>query len=62
VSGAAARAVVEAKRAEAERNAVADAHQIVAIWSTWFYPTTRDHQQVMSVPARREPFTPRRSS
>ena len=67
---AAARAAGEAKRAEAEREAVADAHKIVAIWSArqaggralWFYPTKRDHQQVMSAPARREPFTPRRSS
>ena len=60
----------EAKRAEAERKAIADAQKIVAIWNArqaggralWFYPTTRDHQQVTSAPARREFFVPRRSS
>jgi hypothetical protein len=44
---AAARAAAEAKRAEAERKAIADAQKIVAIWSArlageralWFYPT-----------------------
>jgi hypothetical protein len=44
---AAARAATEAKRAEAERKAVADAQKIVAIWNArqaggralWFYPT-----------------------
>jgi hypothetical protein len=67
---AAARAAAEAKRAEAERKAIAEAQKIVAIWNArqadgralWFYPTARDHQQVTSVPARREPFTSRRSS
>jgi hypothetical protein len=62
--------VVEAKRTEAERKAIADAQKIVAIWNArqaggralWFYPTTRDHQQVTSAPARREFFVPRRSS
>jgi hypothetical protein len=45
--GAAARAAEEAKSAEAERKAVADAQKIVAIWNArqaggralWFYPT-----------------------
>jgi hypothetical protein len=67
---AAARAAAEAKRAEAERKAIAEAEKIVAIWnarqaggrSLWFYPTTRDHQQVTSAPARREFFVPQRSS
>ena len=44
---AAARTAAEAKRAEAERKAVADAQKIVAIWNArqaggralWFYPT-----------------------
>ena len=44
---AAARAAVEAKRAEAERKAIAEAEKIVAIWNArqaggrafWFYPT-----------------------
>ena len=44
---AAARAAAEARRAEAERKAVADAQKIVAIWNArqaggrelWFYPT-----------------------
>jgi hypothetical protein len=44
---AAARAVANAKRVEAERKAVADAQKIVAIWNArqaggralWFYPT-----------------------
>src|SRR5690348_17808716 len=44
---AAARAVEEAKRAEAERKALAEAEKIVAIWNArqaggralWFYPT-----------------------
>jgi hypothetical protein len=44
---AAARAAEEAKRAEAERKATADAQKIVAIWNArqaggrelWFYPT-----------------------
>ena len=44
---AAARAAAEAKRAEAERKAIAQAHKIVAIWNApqaggralWFYPT-----------------------
>jgi hypothetical protein len=44
---AAARAAAEAKRAEAERNAIAEAQKIVAIWNArqaggralWFYPT-----------------------
>jgi hypothetical protein len=44
---AAARAAEEAKRAETERKAVADAQKIVAIWNArqaggrelWFYPT-----------------------
>ena len=44
---AAARAAAEAKRAEAERKAIADAQKIVAIWNArqaggralWFYPT-----------------------
>jgi hypothetical protein len=44
---AAAQAAAEAKRAEAERKAVADAQTIVAIWNArqargralWFYPT-----------------------
>jgi len=43
----AARAAEEAKRAEAERKAIADAHKIVSIWNArqaggralWFYPT-----------------------
>ena len=43
----AARAAAEAKRAEAERKAVADAQKVVAIWNArqagggalWFYPT-----------------------
>jgi hypothetical protein len=42
-----AEAVAEAKRAEAERKAVAEAQKIVAIWNArqaggralWFYPT-----------------------
>ena len=44
---AAARAAGEARRAEAERKAIADAQKIVAIWNArqasgrelWFYPT-----------------------
>jgi hypothetical protein len=44
---AAARAAAEAKRAEAERKAIAEAERIVAIWNArqaggralWFYPT-----------------------
>jgi hypothetical protein len=44
---AAARAAEEAKRAEAERKAAADAQKIVEIWNArqaggralWFYPT-----------------------
>jgi hypothetical protein len=44
---AAARAAEEAKRAEAERKAAAEAQKIVAIWNArqaggrdlWFYPT-----------------------
>ena len=44
---AAARTAAEAKRAEAERKAVADAQKIVAVWNArqaggralWFYPT-----------------------
>jgi hypothetical protein len=44
---AAARAAAEAKRAEAERKAIAEAGKIVAIWNArqaggralWFYPT-----------------------
>jgi hypothetical protein len=44
---AAAEAAAEAKRAEAERKAIADAQKIVAIWNArqaggralWFYPT-----------------------
>jgi hypothetical protein len=44
---AAARAAEEAKRADAERKAIADAQMIVAIWNArqtggrelWFYPT-----------------------
>jgi hypothetical protein len=44
---AAARAAAEAKRAESERKAIADAQKIVAIWNArqascralWFYPT-----------------------
>jgi hypothetical protein len=44
---AAARAAEEAKRAEAERKAAADAHKIIEIWNArqssgralWFYPT-----------------------
>ena len=43
----AARAAEEAKRAEAGRKAIADAHKIVSIWNArqaggralWFYPT-----------------------
>jgi hypothetical protein len=67
---AAARAAAEAKRAEAERKAIAEAQKIVAIWNArqaggralWFHPTTRDHQEVTSAPARREFFVPRRTS
>jgi hypothetical protein len=62
--------VVEAKRTEAERKAIADAQKIVAIWNArqaggralWFYPTKRAHQQVTSAPPRREFFVPRQSS
>jgi hypothetical protein len=44
---AAARAAAEAKRADAERKAIAEAERIVAIWNArqaggrdlWFYPT-----------------------
>jgi hypothetical protein len=44
---AAARAAEEAKRAEADRKAAAEAHKIVEIWNArqaggralWFYPT-----------------------
>ena len=44
---AAARAAAEAKRAETEREAIAEAQKIVAIWNArqaggralWFYPT-----------------------
>jgi hypothetical protein len=44
---AAARAAAEAKRADTERKAVADAQKIIAIWNAreaggralWFYPT-----------------------
>jgi hypothetical protein len=44
---AAARAAADAKRAEAERKAIAEAQKIVAIWNArqaggralWFYPT-----------------------
>jgi hypothetical protein len=44
---AAARAAADAKRAEAERKAIAEAEKIVAIWNArqaggralWFYPT-----------------------
>jgi hypothetical protein len=67
---AAACAAAEAKRTEAERKTIADAQKIAAIWNArqaggralWFHPTTRDHQQVTSAPARREFFRPRRSS
>ena len=46
-AAAAARAAQEAKRAEAERKAIVDAQEIVAIWNgrqaggreLWFYPT-----------------------
>jgi hypothetical protein len=67
---AAARAAAKAKRAEAEGRAIADAQEVVAVWNArqvggralWFYPTTRDHQQVTNAPARREFFVPRRTS
>jgi len=60
----------EAKRAEAERKAIAEAEKIVAIWNArqssgralWFHPTTRDHQQVTNAPARRDFFVPRQTS
>jgi hypothetical protein len=46
-SGAAAEAAAKAKRAEADRKAIAEAQKIVAIWNArqaggralWFYPT-----------------------
>jgi hypothetical protein len=54
---AAVRAVAEAKRAEAERKAIADAQKIVSIWNArqagggelWFYDDRRGHCRRVSL-------------